>query len=486
MVLFRAGSSYLAGLRDGRSVVMDGAAIEDVPSHPAFCGCAQTIAQLIDIHGREARDLTYGSGEKDRRYALCYLPPERIEDVGRRGAYFREMAAATGGLLARSPDFLASLLSAWHAASAVFGRREPRYARNVVNYYEASRNRHLCHTHAISDPPPDRFLARKVKPLTLSKVRETSEGIVVRGIKMLATLSPIADELLVYPFRPLGELDQAQALAFAVPIATKGLKLLCRAALASGHSAFDRPLSERFDEMDALCIFDDVLVPHDRVFIDGDVQLANTLREETGMTAYLWHQTAARVAAKAEMMLGTASLLARLSGRDQQEGVRELLGELAASAETLRALVVAAEVGARQDRFGMYVPDGTPLGASTVIAPQAYARAVEILQLVGASGLVMHPSAADLEGSDGSIEHYFAASDEEPRVHVQVLKHASELAVSSFGGRQVLYERFYLGAPRALQARFYQSYPRTAPAEARVRSLLEAVNTRAPSPTPKR
>ena len=42
---------------------------------------------------------------------------------------------------------------------------------------------------------------------------------------------------------------------------------------------FDKPLSTRFDEQDAFCIFDDVLVPHDRVFIDGDVEIYNSMRE---------------------------------------------------------------------------------------------------------------------------------------------------------------------------------------------------------------
>jgi aromatic ring hydroxylase len=124
-------------------------------------------------------------------------------------------------------------------------------------------------------------------------VAKTADGLVVSGAKMLATLAPFADDLLVYPFRPLAEDEADQALCFAVPVGTPGLTLYCRPSLARG-AAGDQPLAERFDEMDAVCVFDEVLVPWDRVFIDRDVHMANSLRSGTDMTAYAWHQSAVR------------------------------------------------------------------------------------------------------------------------------------------------------------------------------------------------
>jgi len=220
-------------------------------------------------------------------------------------------------------------------------------------------------------------------------------------------------------------------------------------------------------------VFDDVIVPHDRVFIDGDVGFANALRTETGMVAYVWHQTASRAAVKSQMVLGLASMLARLSGRDKQPSVQEMLGELAAGSEVLRALVVAAEAESVRDRFGNYVPALQSLGASNVVAAKLYARSIDLLRLIGASGLIMHPSELDLLGdaSDGMLR-YFAASNQDAGTHVQLMKLASDLAIGDFGGRQLLYEQFYLGAPQALQARFFQNYASVQDAERLVETLL--------------
>ncbi|TGK15676.1 4-hydroxyphenylacetate 3-monooxygenase [Leptospira fluminis] len=483
MKRFRKGSDYLEDLRDGRNVLFEGVRVENVAEHPAFRGGAGTIASLIDLHHREDledRMLSYCEDD-GREFSSSYLIPKSLEELRKKGSCFREIAKVTGGMMARTPDFLATLLASWNAASAVFGRKNGEYAENIKRYYSLSLERNLVHSHAISDPPMDRFFDLSGdKKLTLRKVGETKDGIIVSGIKMLATLAPISDELIIYPFRPLKASDISEALAFAIPIGTEGLKLLCRSGIATGDKAFDRPLSERFDEMDSLCIFEDVLVPHERVFIDGDVPFANELRSETGMVSYVSHQTCSRTAIKGEFMLGLASLLARFSGRGQQSAIQQILGEMAANAEILRCLLVAAESEGEADRFGNFIPGQTALGASNAVASQFYSRSVEILRSIGASGLIMHPTESDLsEKMDQEILKYFGMSGEDAFTHIKILKIASDLVVSSFGGRQLLYEQFYLGAPQAVQTRFFHSYPRLKDAELLVERIF--VPPRVPS-----
>ncbi|PJZ70478.1 4-hydroxyphenylacetate 3-monooxygenase [Leptospira perolatii] len=474
MSITRTGSDYLEDLTDGRMVVCDGTLVTDVPNHPALRGGANTIASLVDLHLDPNKTEMRFADRLGNEYPGAYVIPKSKEELIRRGMLFRSIAKSTGGLMARTPDFLAALLASWKAACNAFGKHNARYAENVSDYYDFSRERNIVHSHAISDPPPDRFLdVTREQSQILRKVGETSEGIIVRGIKMLATLSPLSDELIIYPFRPIGSSEPEQALAFAIPINTPGLKLMCRSSIASGGSEFDHPLAERFDEMDALCIFNDVLVPHNRVFIDGDIRLANELRIDTGMVSYVSHQTCARVAVKAEFLLGVASLVARLSGREKQPSVQQLLGEMAAGAEVLRSLLVSAEAESEPDQFGNFVPASSQLGASSTVASQYYMRSIEILRLIGASGLVMHPSEKDLMAdSIGDVLQYFSAYNNDPNLHIQILKLASDLAIGTFGGRQILYEQFYLGAPQAVQIRYFHNYRRMQEAESIVEAML--------------
>ena len=100
-------------------------------------------------------------------------------------------------------------------------------------------------------------------------VKETDAGIIVNGARLLATLGPLADEIEVFPSTVLRATEDniPFAFAFAIPIATPGLKLICRDTYDHGKSHFDAPLSSRYEEMDAVVVFENVFIPWERIFI---------------------------------------------------------------------------------------------------------------------------------------------------------------------------------------------------------------------------
>ena len=176
--------------------------------------------------------------------------------------------------MGRAPDYLNVTFALFAARADVWARRgNERGAENLVRYYELMREHDLSTTHAIMNPQVDRSrpdAAAGAGEIALHKVGESAEGIVVRGARMLATLAPYADEISIYPGSPLRPEDTAYALCFALPMNTPGLKVVLRDSFAKPRPGFDYPLSSRFDEQDGMIIFDDVVVPWDRVFIDGD------------------------------------------------------------------------------------------------------------------------------------------------------------------------------------------------------------------------
>jgi aromatic ring hydroxylase len=446
----RTGADYLRMLKD-RRVYVAGRLVSPTEDR-SMNRMATWLADYLDAC--RTPSTLVGEDGVPHAYALATT----AEQVRARGRAFADTARRSGGLMGRSPDFLATVLTGWRAAAGHFGPA----AQRLVRYWERAREDNLVLTHAISDPPADRHLPGGGDPSTraVRVVGETRDGLVVSGAKMLATLAPFADDLLVYPFRPLGAEESDQALCFSVPVGSPGLTLYCRPGLATSADG-DQPLAERFDEIDAICLFDEVLVPWDRVFIDRDVTMANNLRTGTEMTAYAWHQSGARCWVKAEFVFEVAQTCAGVSGRARQQVVREQLGELAGIAETFRSLVLAAEAGARADGRGHVIPDRTPLAAIGMLNATLYPRAVELLQLVVSSGLVMHPQVADESpGSPTSpfFQRYFSGAGATGAEHGQLLRAAADLALDRFGGRQVLYERVFLGPPDAFRAKFYDQY----------------------------
>jgi 4-hydroxyphenylacetate 3-monooxygenase len=183
------------------------------------------------------------------------------------------------GIMGRTPDYMNMKFAAFASSPGVWAGadgRNQRGAQNLVNFQRHLADADLSLTHTIIQPTTDKRTDSQIlgNKVTVRKVGQSTDGIIVRGARVLATLAPYADEQTVYPGQPIPTGATEYAVAFAIPLDTPGLKFLCRdSASTPGADRFDKPLSSRFDEQDAFCIFDDVLVPWDRIFIDGDVEI---------------------------------------------------------------------------------------------------------------------------------------------------------------------------------------------------------------------
>jgi 4-hydroxyphenylacetate 3-monooxygenase len=266
---------------------------------------------------------------------------------------------------------------------------------------------------------------------------------------MLATL-PICDEIMVFPSTLLksSEEDAPYAFGFVIPTRTAGLKFLCREGFDDGGSHFDHPLTSRFDEMDAVVIFDDVFVPWENVLLYRDISRCNQAYSRTGAVVHMTHQVVVKNIAKAEFMMGLAHLLVDAIGAEGFQHIHEKLAELWVNMETMKAFLRAAEADAALDEWGVMRPAWNPLDAARNLFPRLYPRMVEIIQQIGASGLVAMPVEADLKGPlAADVKHYYQAARAEAFDRIPLFRLAWDASLSAFASRQVLYERFFFGDP---------------------------------------
>jgi 4-hydroxyphenylacetate 3-monooxygenase len=252
------------------------------------------------------------------------------------------------------------------------------------------------------------------------------------------------------------------------------MKFMCRESLDLGRSNFDHPLGARFEEMDALVFFDNVLVPWERVFLLGDVEMCNAYAAATHSTAHTGQQVVNRTVVKTEFILGLTSLMAETLGSTQVPHVQERIGEIVVYLETLKACVRAAEADAKLNQWGVMCPAQGPLVAGrNLYASTIYARLAEIVQLLGSSSLMALPTEADFDTPIApELERYLATDTAGAKNRVRLFHLAWDVACSAFGGRQVLYERFFGGDPVRNTMLLYQSYDKTH-AMNRVQKFLE-------------
>lgn len=470
----RTGAQYLAGLRDDRQIFVNGDLVADVTDYPAFRRSAAEIARVYDLQHDPAYQalLTFPSPSDGAPVSTSFMMAQSMEDLDRRTQGESLRADLTYGLMGRLPDYMNAFATDCAAIGYLLGHRNPAFGERAVNYWRHVRDHDLALTHVLVDPHIDKSKGVEASQ-AMRVVEESSAGLVVEGCKMLSTLAPLADEIFVAPYMPRKPGEEAYTLICSIPVATPGLKFIARESYDDGHSIFDRPLSSRFDEQDALSVFDRVLVPWDRVFMYGDIELYNLT--SPAYPGYMLLQAASRATAKLRFAAGVCALVAETNGRSTIARYQEMVGELLGLLEIAEGLIVAiAHEVANNCKHPLPVPDGrqaaapvaavpglatlyggvgrTALGITTIrlFFPLAQQKAAEALRLIGSSGLIMTPTAADFENAALApyLDRYLQGRDGlAAKDRVRVFKLAWDLLGEAFGSRSLLYEHFFAGDP---------------------------------------
>src|SRR5262245_54252173 len=275
----RTGAEFLRSLNDGRQIFIDGERVGKVVEHLAFRGAARSIARLFDIAAAsEMRErMTFLSPRTGAPVWRAWQVPHTHADLKAKRLFSETWAEATYGLMGRTPDHVAGFFTGFAAVPDVFATGGQNFADNVVRFYEYLRDNHLYLTYAIVPPQIDRSKPahQQTDPtLYAGVVKERDDGIVISGAQQLATAGVFADYLHLSCIHPLRPGDEAYANGVVIPINTPGLKLYPRRTFANERmNAFDYPLTTRFDETDSLCVFDNVFVPWERVYIYRNLQI---------------------------------------------------------------------------------------------------------------------------------------------------------------------------------------------------------------------
>ena len=305
--------------------------------------------------------MTFVPPEGGEPAGLSFIIPRTREDLERRRVMMLHWARATCGMMGRSPDFMNVTYAAWAGAADYFAAGRPEFGENMRRYHRYIRDNDLTLTHSLINLQRSRTVSglfNLQEGTALQVMRETDAGIVVRGARMLATLGPISDEIGVYSPRAAQHTEGHSpfVMSFAIPCGTPGLRFLCRESFDLGRSHFDHPLGSRFEEMDCIVFFDDVLVPWERVFLLYDVDRLNNTAQRTHSSAHSAHQGAAKNLAKCEFVLGLALLMTETLGNAHLPGVEERLAELMLHDRADEGLHARRRGGCEAGRMGRDVP----------------------------------------------------------------------------------------------------------------------------------
>jgi aromatic ring hydroxylase len=453
----RSGKQYLKGLAaTDREVWIGGERIDDVVEHPQTAQAARSLASWFDLQFQYPDELLMADEDSGEQINVTHMIPRSKDDLVRREVALRRISELSMGVMGRLPDYMnvtfagfAGSASDWHGADG----SNAEGAARLVEFQQRFRRQDLATTHTLIHPTVDKMNDGFVgNPVPLHKVGETKDSIVVRGARVLATLAPFADEQAVYPGVPLPSgADPGYALSFTVRMDTPGLVFLCRdSASRPSTPTIDAPFSTQFDEQDAFCIFDDVEVPKENVWIDGHVDVYNAVLMFSTWNANILQQTTIRALTKLEFAYGLANRMAEIVN-DQTPQTQEMLGELACYVELTRnALVAGVEQAVEYPDGGVFLDQRAVLPIRAEM-PVWMARAVDILRSIGSHNLLATASRGQLDDPRlrPLIDEFLSGANgvgaEERTV---AFRAAWDFIGSTLGARNDLYERNYLASAR--------------------------------------
>jgi 4-hydroxyphenylacetate 3-monooxygenase len=459
------GSTHLASIRDGRSVYIDGALAGDVTVHPAFRHSVQSIAELYDFQAAPQNQalMTFETPTGHRVSRAWQMATSYAELVERRRA-LTAWAEQHNGFMGRSPDHLASAIIGQYMGIEVFERHSPARAAAFRDYVRYAIDKDLYLTYVIINPQADRsrdWGDQASEDLVAAVVDEDSQGITIRGAKMLGTGSIMANEVFVANLQPLKKGEEQLAFSCALPMNAPGLKVLSRKSYEQhAVSALDNPLSSRFDENDALIYFQDVKVPWERVFTYRDTDACRAQFHDTPGHAMQNYQAQIRLTVKLRFLLGLARRVTETIGTHRMAPITEKLGWLAAKVGMVEGLLYGMEA-AGSLRNGYYVPNRHLMYSAQVVTQELYPVFMATIRELAGGALIMLPSSyRDLQNPElaAIIRKTQVSGAMNAEERVSFLKLVWDAVGSEFASRHLQYEMFYAGAQFVTSGHSFRTY----------------------------
>jgi 4-hydroxybutyryl-CoA dehydratase/vinylacetyl-CoA-Delta-isomerase len=458
----RTAEQYKASLRDGRAVFFRGEKVSDVTAHPVI-GIAVEHAALDyrmaeDPKYRDLAVVREGSDEYSRYFHI----PQNGDDLLKRSALIAASTREGATLVVLIKEIGSDALLALH----IIGERlaaagKPEYRERIRKFHRYCRDNDLAVAVAQTDVKGDRSMGptqQEHPDYYVRVVEERPDGIVVRGAKVHTSVSTNTNEVIVLPTRAMRAEDKAYAVAFALPINTPGLKLIASPHGSSRKNAFEHPISARHKMMETLTVFDDVFVPRDRIFLNGEIDFAGLL----ALTFVRFHRFTA-VSYKLpllELLAGAGYAIAEANGILRAGHVRDKLTHLAAYHTTVRGLIEhAARTCTYED--GVAVPNTLLTNVAKYHFAHNYHQGVQIVQDLAGGLLVTAPAEEDLKSEatrEYVLKYMGGAKGFDAEKRLRLLNLISDLTSSDFGGYQEVLAVHAEGGFEAEKLQAYREY----------------------------
>lgn len=461
--MIRTGDEYRDSIRDGREVFMNGEKVPDVTTHPMFKPLVDIRARIYDMQheAATASKMVYRDDDGEP-YSIGLKLPYSQNDWSEKRASTDAIFDDIGGVVTRVGDETVGEMWSLYDGQDVLNQVDPQFSKNIKNHIHKVIDQDPFHVSANTDPKGDRSKAPQDQDpdMLLHVVKETDEGIVVRGAKF-ETAAAYANQAFTKPTIANwgNEAYSDYAVGFVCDLGSPGIRMICRTGFAGRASKEDYPLSNRFDEIDSLVIFDNVLIPWENVLFYRHTEAAVFIRAT--LHRYSAFAFVQRILKYADMMIGAALFNVRQTGLDKQQAVQEKLSQLAVYREGINAHLTAAIAMAEKSPNDLLMPNQSLLLTGRVHACSNLPAMMHIARELCGGQICVTPDFAcfsDQESGPWLDKFYSINDDWVAEDRRKLLAYARDLLNSDYAGHRLTFQLFAQSPPFAHLGAVYRNF----------------------------
>ncbi|MDH3715540.1 MAG: 4-hydroxyphenylacetate 3-hydroxylase family protein [Gammaproteobacteria bacterium] len=460
--MIRTGAQYIESIRDGREVFINGERVDDVATHAMFKPLVDIRARIYDMQHdpQTAADMVYEEGGE--QYAIGLKLPMTQSDWHAKNRCTEAIFNDVKGVVTRVGDETIGEMWSLFDGQDVLNEVDPQFSENIRKHIAAAIENDPFHVSANTDPKGDRSKRPQDQDpdMLLHVVSETDAGIVVRGAKY-ETAAAYSNQAFTKPtIANWGDAELSDyAVGFVCDLGSPGLKFICRTGFAGRASREDYPLANRFDEVDTLVVFDNVLIPWENVLFYRHTKAAAFIRATLHRySAYAFVQRNLKVA---DMLIGAALWNVRQTGLQQHQAVQEKLAQLAVYREGINAHLTAAIATAERSPGGLLMPNQSLLYTGRVHACTNLPAMMHIARELCGGQVCVTPDYASFRNPESGrwLQKFYTINEDwEAEDRRKLLAFARDLLNSDYAGHRLTFQLFAQSPPFAHLAAVYRNF----------------------------
>lgn len=467
--MIRTGSEYKDSIRGTREVYVNGERVKDVTAHPMFKPLVDIRARIYDMqHDPATRHIMAYKEDGEWNAVNNKLPHTQADWWDKRRAT-DTVLEDVGGIVTRVGDETVGEMWSLFDGQDVLNEVDPQFSENIRNHIQKVLHHDPFHVSANTDPKGDRSKPPQEQDpdMLLHVVKETDQGIVVRGAKY-ETAAAYANQAFTKPtIANWGNSAYSDyAVGFICDLNSPNLKFICRTGFAGRAPADDYPLSNKFDEVDTLVIFDDVLIPWENVLFYRHTKAAMFIRATLHRySAFAFTQRNLKLA---DMMIGAALFNVRQTGLDKQQAVQEKLAQLACYREGINAHLTAAITLSERSPGGLIMPNQSLLYSGRVLACSQLHEMMHLTRELCGGQICVTPDKASFDAPETKpwLDKFYTVNEDwvaEDRR--KLLAFARDMLNSDYAGHRLTFQLFAQSPPFAHLAAVYRNFDWDGPME---------------------